>query len=109
MPTEPHQLFEIAEAIEEICAVIRLKRWKPFEKSRSKCYNCYKLWHFECECTETCWTQYRGPSSSSSTARVGSYNNPQLTKTQRRWKQNAVEEENLDANPNGEDEHEQTT
>ena len=44
---EVDQMSEIAEAIEEICAVIGLKRRHPFDKSLSKCYICYKFGHFQ--------------------------------------------------------------
>ena len=39
---EIDQLTDLAEAIEEICAAIGLKRRRPFDKSRSKCYVCVR-------------------------------------------------------------------
>lgn len=58
-PMEINQMSEIAEAIEEICAVIGLKRHQPFYKSHSNCYNCFKFSHYQSECSEPQGTKYR--------------------------------------------------
>ena len=89
-PTEGDQLMDLTEAIEEICAAIGLKRRRPFDKSRSKCYNCYKFGHFQNECPEPRRQPFRGSNPSTETS--GAPPARRSTAPRRRWNQNAVDE-----------------
>ena len=82
--------MDLTEAIEEICAAIGLKCRRPFDKSRSKCYNCYKFGHFQNECPKPRRQPFRGSNPSSQTARAPPARRSSAPR--RRWNQNAVEE-----------------
>ena len=89
-PTEGDQFMDLTEAIEEICAAIGLKHHCPFDKSRSKCYNCYNFGHFQNKCPEPRRQPFRGSNPSSQPS--GAQPTRRSTAPRRRWNQNAVEE-----------------
>ena len=89
-PTEGDQLMDLTEAIEEICAAIGLKRRRPFDKSRSKCYNCYKFGHFQNKCPEPRRQPFRGTNPSAPTS--GAPPARRSSAPRCRWNQKAVDE-----------------
>ena len=46
--TDPLQ--ELTERFEDLVAAIGFRRWKPFDKTKVRCYNCDKTVHFQNEC-----------------------------------------------------------
>ena len=48
----PDPLQDLTERFEELVAAIGYQRRKPFDKTKSRCYNCNKYGHFKNECPE---------------------------------------------------------
>ncbi len=51
-PALPDPLQDLTDRFEELVAAIGYQRRKPFDKTKSRCYNCNKYGHFKNECPE---------------------------------------------------------